>query len=191
MADTKNVSFGKPSIQGAISTAPLGSKLPTDAITKLDKAFKNLGYISEDGLVNENTPETEQIKAWGGDVVLNVQTSKTDTFTYKLIEVLNVDVLKEVYGDKNVTGDLQNGITIKAGSSEMQDHIVVFDLILQGGILKRIVIPNATITEISEIEYTDEDAIGYEITLTAKPDEKGNTHYEYIQKSKGDVNESH
>lgn len=182
MTSTKNVSFGKPRVTGAVSTAPLGTKLPTDAISNLEDGFKNLGYISEDGLTNENSPETDSIKAWGGDTVLTVQTAKEDTFTFKLIEVLNIDVLKEIYGKDNVSGSLESGIKIVANSKEMEEHIVVIDIILNGGVLKRIVIPKAIITEIGEVEYSDEDAIGYEITLTAKPDETGNTHYEYIQK---------
>lgn len=180
MADTRNVSNGKPSITGAVSTAPLGTALPTNAKDVLNVAFKNLGYISEDGLTNENTPETDLIKAWGGDVVLSIQTSKTDTFTYTLIESLNIEVLKEVYGADNVSGTLSTGLTIKANSKELPDHSVVIDMILKNGILKRIVIPNCSITEIGEVKYSDEDPIGYEVTLNCKPDSQGNTHYEYI-----------
>ena len=111
--NAQNVTYGKPKVEGAIWTAPLGTKLPVNAVEKLDIAFKSLGYVSEDGLKNENTIESEAIKAWGGDTVLVIQNEKTDTFTYKLIELLNVDVLKEVYGEDNVTGTLETGITIK------------------------------------------------------------------------------
>lgn len=182
MTKSENVSNAKPKIGGAIYSAPLGTVLPTNAITALETAFKSLGYISEDGLSNENSPSSDNIKAWGGDVVVTVQTEKEDSFTYTLIEATSIDVLKEVYGSTNVTGTLETGIEIKANSKELEEHVIVIDMILKAGVLKRIVIPCAKVSEVGEINYADEDAIGYETTVQAINDTQGNTHYEYIQK---------
>lgn len=182
-ADATKVTTAKPAIGGAISRAPLGTALPESAVAALNEAFKSLGYVSEDGMTNGNTITTEDIKAWGGDVVSSSQTEKKDTFKFKLIEAKNQDVLKAVFGQDNVTVitvDDHEEIKIAVNSDEQEDASWVADTILKGKSKKRIVIPNAKITEVAEIVYKDNEPIGYEVTLTAVPDENGNSHYEYI-----------
>lgn len=177
-----NVTAAKPAITGCVSTAPVGTTLPTTAAAELDAAFKRLGYLTEDGLTNSLGISTEQIKAWGGDVVLNTQTERTDRWGFGLMEVLNPDVLKATFGDDNVSGDLATGITVKSNGLEMGPHSYVFDTILNGNVLKRVVIPNGTLSELEDISYKSDEAVVYNQTIIATPDGDGNTHYEYISK---------
>lgn len=180
MPDVTKVTAGKPNVGGAIYRAPFGSTLPTSTSATLDAAFKELGYASEDGVVNTNSPETENIKAWGGQTVLTVQNSKDDKFAVTLIETLNEDVLAAVYGDDNVSGDLSTGITVNVNDNEVEAASWVFDMIMRDGAAKRIVIPEGKVTELGEITYADSSAVGYAITIDAIPDSSNNNHYEYI-----------
>lgn len=181
MNNVNLVTVGKAPVGGSVWRAPIGTTLPTTASGELDDAFACLGYISEDGLTNSNSPETDVIHAWGGDAVLNVLTSKDDTFSFTLIEAMNIEVLKTVYGDDNVTGTLSDGLTIKANSSAPEAASYVIEMVYNNSHVHRVVIPNAYVSEVGDITYADGDAVGYETTLFCTPDEEGNTHYEYIK----------
>ena len=180
MANAKNVTAAKPKVGGAVFRAPLGTTLPTDATTALNEAFKSLGYISKDGLVNSNSPSNTSESAWGGDTVLNTQGEKADNFKFTLIEATDVEVLKAVYGDDNVSGTLEAGISVQSNAEENVPCSWVVEMLLKNNTKKRIVIPNAAVTEVGDITYADNSAVGYETTVSAVPDESGQSHYEYI-----------
>ena len=183
--NAQNVSVGKPLVNGAVFRAPLGTTLPTSATATLAAAFKNVGYISDAGIVNSNSPSSNNIKAWGGDVVLTTLEEKPDTFQFTMIEAKNVEVLKAVYGDANVSGDLSSGIHIAANSTQQPNCSWVIDQILRDGTKKRTVLPDAGISAVGDITYADNAAIGYQTTLACLPDGSGNTHHEYIINAAG------
>lgn len=181
MANTKgNVTVGKPAIGGSVHRAPAGTTAPTDATSTLT-GFTDLGYISEDGVKNSYDRTNEEIKAWGGDTVLEVSTDFSDTWTMTFIEALNPEVLKVVYGDENVSGSLAAGLSVQANDDVYAEAVWVIDMILSGNTLKRVVLPAAQVSEIGDIVYVDGGAVGYEVTLSAHKDSNGYNHYEYLK----------
>lgn len=180
MNDADNVSFGKPKSTGAVFVAPAGTPLPTNGHVALNAAFKGLGYVSEDGLVNSVETSTEEVNAWGGDLVLVGQTTFKETFTVNLIET-NADALKVYYGSDNVVVEGNGSITVTQNSEMLPNVVVVFELVMTGGRIKRIVVPNAQIADRSgEITYVDGEAVTYPAVFVAYPDSNGDTHTEYI-----------
>lgn len=180
------VTSAKPKPAGAIYRALLGTKLPTSTDEALDPAFKDLGFISSDGISNDNSMETSEEKEWGGLTVLSMEGGKKDQWKPKLIEGLNVDVLKTVYGDDNVTGDLESGIEVSATNDEAVQCSWVIDMILKNA-YKRIVIPQASLSAVDTIIYKADQSVGYGLTLDAVPyapwsTAKQITHKEYIKK---------
>lgn len=175
--NASNVSVAKPKANGAIFRAPVSTTLPTDSSTALAEDFKNLGYVSEDGYTNAFDIETEEIKEWGGAVVLRTEVSRSETFALKLIET-NVDTLKTVFGEDNVSAT-EGDIAVVHNSNPRANAAYVIETLMTGDRVKRTVIPNASISEIGDIVYQGGEAIGYEITLAALPDTDGNAAYSY------------
>lgn len=187
--NAKLVTAGKPKIEGAVWVAQEGTTVPTDAISELDPAFECVGYVSDEGMTNAGGRTSENIKAWGGNIVLSPQTEKTDTWAGTFIESLNVVLLRQVYGPDNVEGDLESGIAIKANEKELPYASWVIDMVLTDGALKRVVIARGKITGIEDVNYRDDAAVGFGLTVTAFPDNGGDTHHEYIIGGGGDVSE--
>lgn len=182
-----NVAAGSPLVTGGILAAPKGTALPTDTTTALNAAFKAFGYAGEGGL--EPTGEgasKKDIIAWGGDVVASVTESKAiRKFKFTLIEVFNAETAKFVFGDGNVTvtpagGGSGTRLAIEDRGEEPADAALVFDM-KYGGKRMRIVVPNGSVTVLSELAYVDSDVTGYECEVTCLPDEDGVRTYRYYQ----------
>lgn len=179
--DASNVSTGKPKITGAVYNAPTGTTIPTDATTDLDSAFDCVGHITDDGVTNEQELNTNEIKAWGGNIVYNPLTEFKDSFKFAMLETKNAKALKAYYGDDNVTVDGEGNISVSVGAKDMPERIWVIETNLRGGIKRRLVIPFGQVSAREGITYKDEDPIAYGITVSAMPDTQGNTHYEYTE----------
>lgn len=178
-----NVSTGKPKPIGGIWRAPLGTTLPTDADTALGADFTSLGYIAQGGVTHTLELDTGDYRAWGGDLVLTYQNSKTNRFAFGMIEVLNKTTYETLYGTAAVTGTLATGIAVSADGSDMTEYVYVIELAMRDGAMKRIVIPDGKISEVGDIVYQDGDAVNFPVTVTAMADTNGKTHYEYIKKA--------
>lgn len=185
--DSSKVSNAKPKGEGGRYAGGLyfgdkgTAKIPTDATAPLSETLTSAGYLSDDGIKNKRDRKTEDVVAFGGDTVLSVTTNLTETFELGLLETTK-DTLAIVYGDDNVTTADGDNITVKHNAKDAPRKVYVFELAMTGNRVKRIVIPDGQVSDVDAVEYKDGEAITYSPTITAFPDDKGNTAYEYIAK---------
>lgn len=179
MPSASNVAAASPKTTGIVFFAASGTTLPTDSTTALASAFKDCGYVSEDGVSYDNSRESTDIREMGGKVVLSIQTTKTDTFKFTLIESLNENALKAVYGDSNVT-TTSGAYSIVSNSDQPVVRVWAIDMLMTDGRSCRYVIPAGKVTAVDTITYNGSSAVGYSITLTCTPDSSGNNTYCYI-----------
>jgi hypothetical protein len=168
-------------VQGGYGfSAPISVTPPTD-FTTLAATFKNMGFISSDGLEESVDIDSEEVTDLNGEVVCVLESKETEKLTFTLISTTE-DALKEMHGHSNVaTSNDVTTVQHKAGS--FTERVYVFDLLTKDGLKWRKVAPNAKVTSRGPIVHGAGNVYAREIELTTSPDESGVRVYDYIQRS--------
>lgn len=161
-------------VTGGAYHAPLATAVPTDATAALNVAFTEVGYIGEDGITQAVSADVTDIKAWqNGDVVRKVQTSHDVTFQFSMLET-NAESLKVYYNDADAT------ITAAEITGAQSGHETWVLEVVDGNDTIRIVIPDGQVTERGDVVYKTDEAIAYDVTITAYPDSSEVKAYLYM-----------
>ncbi|KAA8890274.1 hypothetical protein F3087_02915 [Nocardia colli] len=186
LPSSKYIGAGTPvSVSGGVLVANLGTKLPASASEALDPAiFKPLGYVSEDGIESKGERKIEQIKDWSADIIANLQTEHSVRFGLTLYAVWDEDVLNEVFGKANVTVTAATATsgklyTVKETGSVLERRLFVFDMLSEKKKM-RIVLPNASISQVQERKFVSKELAGFNITIEAFKDDAANKAYRYL-----------
>lgn len=182
MADknnTANVSAVKGVQGGYCFVAPYGATLPTDNKAQLDAAFKNMGFIGEDGVTFSDSSSSNSFYDMNGDVVDTSASSVEKSWTAKFIEVKK-DVLALCYGEEAVS---EEGGVIKVvdGGPNGASYSAVFELLLKNGRKWRRVVPQCKPSELGDMVASGTEVSGREVTMSVLKDSAAGAYYvDYI-----------
>lgn len=187
MPKNTDVRVGAPDqkVTGAIKHAPLRTAIPTLAdITKaavtLNQAFEGDEYVSQDGLTLAPSMSTTEIKDWSGATVRKVLESFDGTLSWTMIST-NEGALSIAFGTDHVTSaaaTAQHGAQVRAalGAYLPEEQTWVF-LMKDGDARIVIAVPDGQITEVGEVTFASNVAVGWQVTLSCYPDTDGNCIY--------------
>lgn len=178
--NTANVSVGKGVVGGYFFTAPIGTALPTDYSTSLNGAFVNVGYLSDEGITYSQDADNSDFNDLNGDQIASSMSSKTRTLGLQFVEV-NDTVMKEVFGQSNVTVDGSGNMSIKHNNDPMNHRSGVIEAVLRDGRRWRRVIPDMMVTEWDDTTIVSSELVMFPVTYTLYADATGNYVYDYIQ----------
>lgn len=187
MPNTKDVRIGAPDQKttGAIKHAPLGTTLPSLSDIKvsgvtLDNAFTGDEYVSEDGLTLAPSMSTTDIKDWSGATVRKVLESFDGTLAWTMIST-NESSLGVAFGadhvDTNAAARDHGAQTKVSLGAHLPDPQSFVFLMKDGDARIVIVVPNGQVTEVSEVTFASNAAVGWAVTLSTYPDENGESIY--------------
>lgn len=153
---------------------PTGSTAPSNASSTPDAAFKDLGWVNEDGLTEASTISTSDIKGTDGTVLRRVITDQGKSFKLTFLESKNTNVLGLYYGSATtITGATGPVTTISVKAKTRDLRAFVFDVV-DGDDIVRLYTDNAEVTSTGDIVYNAKgDPVGYEVEVTVYPDTSG------------------
>jgi hypothetical protein len=165
---------------GAVYFAPLGTSAPTTSIAVWAAAWKELGYLSEDGITEEPALDVEEIKAWqSGAIVRRVLTGSGLQWTFTVIET-NLETVTRFYPGSTFTAVVgppaETKIDVKL--PVITPIAMGFD-VLDGTTVERTVVPRCELAGRGERTIANGSARGYEFTMSAQPDSAGVTAIRY------------
>lgn len=187
MLNAHNVLIGSPDqlVTGAGLTAPLGTDLPdmtdvTKAGVTLDEAFKDFGFITEDGISLTLDRSTEVIKDWGLNAVRRYLSEFNGKLSFSFMET-NKNSLELIVGADHVD-------EVAASSTDGHKMMVEFGAwlpdarswvfkIKDGSARVVIVLPNALVTSISEVTVNSTSAITWQVDVECNADANGTSIY--------------
>lgn len=187
MPDVKDVRVGAPDQKttGAIKHAPLGTTLPdlssiTKASVTLAQAFAGDEYVSEDGLTLTPSISTSDIKDWSGATVRKVLESYDGTLSWTMIST-NEGALGVAFGADHITTENASSTHGKQVKAALGAHLPeaqswVF-LMKDGDARIVILVPNGQVTEVGEVNFASNSAVGWAVTLSTYPDSNGESIY--------------
>lgn len=144
--------------------------LPKTADEELtEDKYKDLGGVSDAGITNSMSRETNSIRDFGGKVVAMPQSSYTESFTLELIESLSIEALNTVFGPENVDkpgakGDGNKLLKIKHSFEPRKKCSWVIDTV-QGDSIRRQVIPIGQVVSVGDVTQINTDIVRYQISI--------------------------
>lgn len=177
-----DVTISKPaSATGGVTFGNVGATdLPTDAGSQLPVTYKPMGYVSQDGITLTEDNSDEDIIVWGGLKVRKVRSDHSASIALTLYSTRDVDVLKAVFGDRNVESS-GTSITVKHGADMPEVRPYTIETTDESGFKRRFAIPKGQLSVSGDRSLTHSSADGLECTIECLADAEGVNYYEYTE----------
>ena len=155
-------------VDGIVAVGVFGAAVaPTNATSELDASWKDLGYVSEDGVTETTEQSSTVLRAWQ-----NAKKVRT------LIEEGSVRYQMRLIQTSADTVALYYGGTVAPDGSIVVDPtkerpVIAFDIdVIDGDNIIRAYAPEAQVIEVGDQVYSNGEPIGYEVTVECSYNEE-------------------
>jgi len=166
---------------GGLWVAPVGTTAPTSPLIQPASPWEPLGAISDDGLVYGFDEDSQEFTPWGLTAPFRSTITKSvRTFQFTLWETARTTAMSVMYRipAADLTPDGTSGLTAYAETaSPSVDRRGWWFAVFDGETARGMYVPQAEVSDRSDVTYKNDEISAFEITLTAYPDDAGITVY--------------
>jgi hypothetical protein len=168
---------------GGLWIAPFGTVLPEDVDEPLDAAFKNLGYVSADGVEVKIDSSTQPIEVWGGDEIGTLRDKFSITYSMKLFQVLSPEVNAAIFGADNVatqaaTTEQGNRLKVIMNSKIPKRCSLVLDSVYEDKLVRQVA-QIAQLSELGSLKFVHNEPLHFEPSWKVLKGTDGNHVVQY------------
>lgn len=159
----------------------VGTTAPDGPFTSPPVPWVPLGAISDDGLTYGFNEDSQAFTPWGQTSPFRTTITKSiRTFKVTLWETARVAVQSVMYRTpiEDLTPDGTSGLTQFAETAApTPDRRAWWFVVFDGDTGRGFYVPQGEVSDRADVTFKQTDMSGYEITITAYPDDAGNTVY--------------
>lgn len=166
-------------VTGVVSSAAISETLPTAVNSALGTNYKDLGWISEDGITRTHpgAGDREVVRGWQNNgVVMIIRTPSGDNPTFQFVMLESKIEVVQFALDVVVTQSSTDGKWVVDAEAARVQKRVILDVV-HGARAHRIAIPRAVVTEIGDQVFAFGQPVGWEVTVEAERDAVVGGHF--------------
>lgn len=152
---------------GRVLVAPLGTAEPTDVTTAFNVAFKELGWVTEDGVSVTPSVDTNEVMMWQSVMPVKRPITGAGLEVSMALASHNKDVLGLFF--LNTTGTNVSGTARfeQKNAPAAQEKMLAIEWTDDEGDINRLILPRVTMTDRDAFNLQRSDAVAYGITFSA------------------------
>jgi hypothetical protein len=140
-------------------------------------AWTEVGFISDDGVVEARDRDSDQVRAWqGGAIVRTVRASDSRRFTFTFLETnkTTMGLIRSGSTPSTATGVTTTNVKAHTGS-DLRAWIIDTN---DGAVHTRKIIQRGEVVEQGDIVYRNTEVTAYEVTVECYPASDGTLYTE-------------
>ena len=168
---TNEVNLGTCAATGMFFHAPAATPLPAYPLEELDAAWKQVGFVSQDGVTWHHGRSAEALKDWSNSIRRMLQSGDDKTVAATIISTTK-EVMQTIFGAENVvetvaTTDHGNMVAVEVKDGVMSGEEAFLFLMKDGDDAFMLGTTKGFITNLDDITFAPSASINWPATITA------------------------